>query len=689
MCTLVRVGRRWPGAPPALSYDALARSEPLGGFAARAPEDELFIVFTSGTTDLPKAVVHSSRSIGATVELAREHLALRRGDVVYSKELHLVLPALLAGAHAVLPRHGRFSPARVLRDLERFGATHTFGLSTEYLELADHCARHGRRLPEALRQILLGGAPIHGAMLERLQPVLAPSTAAWCVYGMTEMLPVARVSLGEKLAYSGAGDLVGTPFPGVSVSLADDGELLVRGPNQCTGYLDKRRDGGHPTGDLARIDGSGRVVLLGRKKDMVIRGDLNIYPALIEPVIDRIEGVRRSSVVGLYWERNADEIVVVAVEPEPAADAHALERRVRRELRGGRHAIGRAAQPDHIVVMELPERGRRGRWTRRRSERRWRSACREGRRDRRHRLHRWHVAHLTEAGHEVVAFGRRPAGQFAHRGRAAYRRWDMTEGPIVAPAGIEAVVHCAAAVSDWGRREHFLAANVRGTEAVLATFSKAARFVQISTSSVYDPLSPKVCVREDAPLPRRYPTPYAETKRLAELAIEGSGRVAVILRPHAIYGAGDTTLLPRLLRAYRFGRMFTVGAGRSRLSRTYIDNLLQAIEGALDHGFGCEVFNVADAETPTLDEALIALLRALGLTPRIAHIPVPLAWSLARVRSAPLLTRYAVSQLAFDCTLDISRARASLGYRPQHSYRSAFPRIAQELRPRTASHAHG
>ena len=292
MCTLVRVGRRWPGAPPALSYDALARSEPLGGFAARAPEDELFIVFTSGTTDLPKAVVHSSRSIGATVELAREHLALRRGDVVYSKELHLVLPALLAGAHAVLPRHGRFSPARVLRDLERFGATHTFGLSTEYLELADHCARHGRRLPEALRQILLGGAPIHGAMLERLQPVLAPSTAAWCVYGMTEMLPVARVSLGEKLAYSGAGDLVGTPFPGVSVSLADDGELLVRGPNQCTGYLDKRRDGGHPTGDLARIDGSGRVVLLGRKKDMVIRGDLNIYPALIEPVIDRIEGVR-------------------------------------------------------------------------------------------------------------------------------------------------------------------------------------------------------------------------------------------------------------------------------------------------------------------------------------------------------------------------------------------------------------
>ena len=357
-CTLVRVGRRWPGAPPALSYEALARSEPLGGFAARAPEHELFIVFTSGTTDLPKAVVHSSRSIGATVELAREHLALRRGDVVYSKELHLVLPALLAGAHAVLPRHGRFSPASVLRDLERFGATHTFGLPSEYLELADHCTRHGRRLPESLRQILLGGAPIHGAMLERLQPVLAPPTAAWCVYGMTEMLPVTRVSLGEKLAYSGAGDLVGAPFPGVSVSLADDGELLVRGPNRCTGYLDERRDGAHPTGDLPRIDGSGRVVLLGRKKDMVIRGDLNIYPALIEPVIDRIEGVRRSSVVGLYRERNADEIVVVAVEPEPAADARALERRVRRELRGGRHAIGQAAQPDHIVVMELPESGR-------------------------------------------------------------------------------------------------------------------------------------------------------------------------------------------------------------------------------------------------------------------------------------------------------------------------------------------
>src|SRR5260221_9806706 len=102
---------------------------------------------------------------------------------------------------------------------------------------------------------------------------------------MPEMVPVERVNVHEKLARPDGGDLVGAPFAGVQARLAADGELLLSGPHLCAGYVGQPSVTEHATGDLAAIDEHGRIVLLGRKKDMIIRAHQNVYPGLYEPTI--------------------------------------------------------------------------------------------------------------------------------------------------------------------------------------------------------------------------------------------------------------------------------------------------------------------------------------------------------------------------------------------------------------------
>lgn len=289
------------------------------------------------------------------------------------------------------------------------------------------------------------------------------------------------------------------------------------------------------------------------------------------------------------------------------------------------------------------------------------------------------TSELARRGHDVVAYTHRPAqGAAPPSGSVIYRTWDLSTGSIAPPPGIEAVVHCAARVADWGPDNRFRGDNVDGTRAVLEAFGAAPRFVHISSASVYEPRRPKRMVAEDAPYAQHYLNAYARSKMLAECVVRDSGRPALILRPHAVYGPGDRTLLPRLLGARRFGRLVAVGNGRNRLSVTHVDNLVHAIVRAIEGPVHQGVFNVADAATARLDELLCTLLERLGLPARIVYVPTRLAAPLANVLEysfrlvragrPPLLTRYLVSQLANEYTLDISRAQQLLGYAPEFSF---------------------
>jgi nucleoside-diphosphate-sugar epimerase len=270
----------------------------------------------------------------------------------------------------------------------------------------------------------------------------------------------------------------------------------------------------------------------------------------------------------------------------------------------------------------------------------------------------------AEAGWQVVAFGRRPVSVDG----AAYRQWDITHGPLPDPPAVDAVVHCAASATDAGDARDVWIANVTGTEHMLRSFP-GVRLVHVSTASVYDPYRPAVRVVESQAPVRRYLNAYGASKAAAErIVLASRDRAVIVLRPHAVYGPGDRTLLPRLLANVRGGRLLAVGNGRTLLSMTAVTNLAQACLLAATATVPRGVFNIADDGVLSVDQALRGLLASADVPAEPVYVPTWLAWPLAGALEAlhrpSRLNRYVISQLAMERTLDTTAARRVLGYRP-------------------------
>jgi len=276
------------------------------------------------------------------------------------------------------------------------------------------------------------------------------------------------------------------------------------------------------------------------------------------------------------------------------------------------------------------------------------------------------VAH----GHRVWTFSRRDA----HVSGATHRTWDLEAGVLAAPPALDVVVHAGAAVSDWARHDVAWATNVEGTRAA----------GNVSSGSVYDPFVPTVRGREGEAPVERYLNAYGATKAAAERVLATDARTpgrgpVVVLRPHAVYGPGDTTLLPRIEGAIRGRRLVLVGDGSALQSLTHVDTLVEAALAAatvdLPHGQPL-VVNVADAEPVVLGEVVVELLRRRGHDGvTLAGIPARPAWVLAACAEAlarwrrrpepPRLTRYAISHLAAERTYDLTVLREVLGVEPR------------------------
>ena len=303
------------------------------------PRSEALIIFTSGTTAHPKAVVHSRVSLGTGLGDFARHVGFVAGERVLTDQLMVGIPALISGAHWVLPFAGAdpgAEPDKYLRLLKHADVLFAVPAALDAL------LRAGID-PPRLRMLLVGGAPVLRPLLERVRAQL-PGTGIRAIYGMTEILPVAIADGDEKLAYAGTGDYVGELMTAVSARI-DEGELVVAGAG-LAGYLGQAPLTELRTGDLARLEG-GRLVLGGRAKDMFIRGTTNVYPGLYEPVIAGIPGVREAALAGVPDEIGDDELVLVIV-----GDAS----RVASALPG---LIDAAVMPDRIVTLDtLPKKGR-------------------------------------------------------------------------------------------------------------------------------------------------------------------------------------------------------------------------------------------------------------------------------------------------------------------------------------------
>jgi acyl-CoA synthetase (AMP-forming)/AMP-acid ligase II len=237
--------------------------------------------------------------------------------------------------------------------------TKTFEVPARLEEFITYCGKSGQIIPAVVDTLMIGAAPTPLKFLARLQPIITPATTVYCVYGMTEILPACAINLTEKLQAGDAeGDIVGTPLPGVTLRVAADNELIIEGPNLYRGYLGGEVIREHYTGDLGKLDEQGRVVLLGRKKDMIIKGNYNIYPALLETTIEKIPGVRRCAMLGIYNEAKSDEEIVLVVEREAEGEEEAFRKFLSQALLSGSYSIDLYARPDHIVFLPVPLSGR-------------------------------------------------------------------------------------------------------------------------------------------------------------------------------------------------------------------------------------------------------------------------------------------------------------------------------------------
>ncbi|SDY36734.1 Acyl-CoA synthetase (AMP-forming)/AMP-acid ligase II [Micromonospora pattaloongensis] len=329
---VVTAGRRLPGCAPTLA--------PRGGPAPRPfdGDGDAVIIFTSGTTTRPRAVVHSRAGLDAGMRAVAGLVGPRPGVPVLGGMFFVLVPSLASGAPVAMPARS----ARVLtRQVARLRPQATYLTPPQLRSLLAES-------PRLTGAVYSGSAPVSAALLARVKR--AGATRAWCVYALTELFPAAAVEEAEKSAFTGDGDLVGAPLPGVRARLDDTGQLLLTGPGRSDRYLGEAPHEWVATGDAARLDGD-RVVLAGRLKDMILRGAENIYPGLYEPAL-HVPGVSLAVLVGVP-AGDGDERLVAVVEPEPGVDAA----RVRAALEPALARMG-AARPDRVLFRPVPLAGR-------------------------------------------------------------------------------------------------------------------------------------------------------------------------------------------------------------------------------------------------------------------------------------------------------------------------------------------
>jgi 2-alkyl-3-oxoalkanoate reductase len=311
---------------------------------------------------------------------------------------------------------------------------------------------------------------------------------------------------------------------------------------------------------------------------------------------------------------------------------------------------------------------------------------------------------LLDSGWEVIATGRNAAAgeRLRHEGCQFHHCELPNDSAILRrlATGCEAIVHCAALSSPWGARADFVRSNVEATREVLAACrDSGARLVYISSPSVSFGFSHQMRLREDAPWPEPAANDYIATKREAERLVRNQEEVpAIILRPKALIGPGDTTLLPRVIRTAQRGFFPSFKESDPLLDLTWIGDAAQAIELALAAGASCRgrIYHLTSGSPIRVSEAFALLFEACGLPVRF--VPVSTRHALATAaglekvsrlftggRWEPPLTRYTVGSLAFEQSLDISAARADLGYLPQTDIRAALRECGRLWRERENS----
>lgn len=330
---------------------------------AHGPDDLAAILYTSGTTGRSKGVMLTRENLASNAEalvslwrFSETDVLLHALPVFHTHGLFVATNCVLfSGASMIFQR--AFQPAAVLTALSR--ATVMMGVPTFYTRLLSDPGLT-RDVTAHVRLFVSGSAPLspatHAEWRERTGHAILER------YGMTE------TNMITSNPYDGPrrAGTVGMPLPGVEVRIAgpdgmvlpqgEAGAIEVRGPNVFKGYwrlpektAEEFRDGWFITGDMGAFNAEGYLSILGRAKDLVITGGLNVYPAEVEAALDDLPGVAASAVIGVPHPDFGEAVVACLV---PAQGAALKEDSVRAALRARLAAF---KIPKRVLVMdELP-----------------------------------------------------------------------------------------------------------------------------------------------------------------------------------------------------------------------------------------------------------------------------------------------------------------------------------------------
>lgn len=310
------------------------------------------------------------------------------------------------------------------------------------------------------------------------------------------------------------------------------------------------------------------------------------------------------------------------------------------------------------------------------------------------------VGLLRARGVDVVSLSRGVYPELAAMG-ATHVSASLLDGEAVmrAAEGCDTVFHVAALPGVWGPYEAYYAANVTGTERVLAacTVHDIQRLIYTSTPSVTFCGSDQEGVDESAPYPESYLTAYPKTKAIAERAVlgaSGPGLQTVALRPHLIWGPGDNHLVPRLIDRARKGRLRLVNGGTGLVDSVYIDNAAEAHLNAADRlgpesACAGKAYFITNGEPIPIGDLINGILKTAGLPPctkgisgGVAYVAGALlerVYGLLGKEEEPPMTRFVARQLATAHWFDISAARRDLGYAPRVTIAEGLERLAAAL----------
>jgi len=302
---------------------------------------------------------------------------------------------------------------------------------------------------------------------------------------------------------------------------------------------------------------------------------------------------------------------------------------------------------------------------------------------------------LAARGDEVTTFQRRPAA--VPGAREVLGSVDDPSAVAAAAAGQDAVVHLAAKVSFAGDLADFERTNVDGTRLLLdaARDAGAGRFVFVSSPSVAHTGTSIVGDGAGPAEPQLARGSYARTKAAAELAAlaaDAPGFAVLAVRPHIVWGPGDTQLVQRVVDRAAAGRLPVLDAGAALIDTTYVDNAVNALVAALDraeHAHG-EAFVVTNGEPRPVAELIAGMCRAAGVTPPAWSVPGTIAraagavvekvWAVRPGADEPPMTRFLAEQLSTAHWFDQRRTREALGWRPEVSLDEGFARLAAHYR---------